>query len=197
MRRRHPGVVLGVALLGAGIGGACTPDTTPRDTPPSASHAAASAGPTLREAGYATMHDTMPESIHRAKHEAVERPTTEIPRSRSAEAFATKLTRIPGTKDAWLSFTLRRRLDGDLARRADTISLLMNCNADSLLVLDRHGNPLTRRIVLAPGQLMSFSQGDPQRIRVFGLRAVKEGQRSESLVRFAVGGDLVVRTPVD
>ena len=197
MRRRHPSLVLGVALRGAGIGSACTPDTAPRDTPPSAASSTAVAAPIVREAGYATMHDTMPESIHHAKHAAVERPSTEIPRSKSAEAFATTLTRIAGTKDAWLSFTLRRRLDGQLAHQTDTVALLMNCNADSLLVLDRSGRPLTRRIVLAPGQLMSFSPTDALRIRVFGLRPVKAGQRSESLVRVALGGDLVVRTPVD
>jgi uncharacterized membrane protein YdcZ (DUF606 family) len=66
-----------------------------------------------------------------------------------------------------------------------------------LLVLNRKGYALSTRIILAPGQLLSFSATDQQRIRVFGLRPVSAGQRSESLVRFALGGDLVVRTPVD
>jgi len=197
MRSRHPAFVLGVALLGGGIGSACAPDTAPRDTPQAARGSTRASSATPRQAGYATMHDTMPEAIHHAKHAAVERPAAEIPRSQSAEAFATRLERIPGTRDAWLSFTLRRRLDGAFARQTDTVTLLMNCNADSLLVLNRKGYALSTRIILAPGQLLSFSATDQQRIRVFGLRPVSAGQRSESLVRFALGGDLVVRTPVD
>jgi hypothetical protein len=197
MRSRHPAIMLGVALLGGVIGSACTPDTAPGDTPQATAALARGSAATARQAGYATMHDTMPEDIHYAKHAAVERPAAEIPRSKTAEAFATRLERIPGTKDAWLSFTLRRRIDGDLATRADTVTLLMNCNADSLLVLDRQGQALAQRLVLAPGRSLTFATNASHRIRVFGLRPVQAGQRSESLVRLALGGDLVVRTPVD
>lgn len=197
MRSRHPAFVLGVALLGGGIGSACASDATPRDTPRAGRAPTGATVVAARQAGYATMHDTMPESIHHAKHAAVERPAEEIPRSKSAEAFAARLERIPGTKDAWLSVTLRRRIDGGLARQADTVTLLMNCNADSLLVLDRAGRALAQRLVLAPGRSLSFAATEAHRIRVFGLRSLRAGQRSESLVRFALGGDLVVRTPVD
>jgi hypothetical protein len=186
-RARHHGRLVLVTLAVVGIGGACAPDTPP----------VAMSRPGARLAGYATMHDTMPEAIHHAKHAVVERPVADIPRSKSAEAFAARLERIPGTKDAWLSVTLRRRIDGALAGQADTVTLLMNCNADSLLVLDRRGRALAQRLVLAPGRSLSFETNQALRVRVFGLRPLLAGQRSETLVRFALGGDLVVRTPVD
>lgn len=197
MRMRHPAFVLGVALLGGGIGSACAPDTTPRDTPQAARVVSHASSVTARQAGYATMHDTMPEDIHRAKHAAVERPADDIPRSKSAEAFGSRLERIPGTNDAWLSFTLRRRIDGNIAKLADTVTLLMNCNADSLIVSDRQGRALAQRVIVAPGRSVTFSATETHRIRVFGLRAVKQDQRSETLIRLALGGDLVIRTPVD
>ena len=131
MDRRHRGRVglaTWVTPVLVGIGGACAPDT------PSAIAS--------RIAGYATMHDTMPEAIHEAKHRAVERAEAEVARSNSAEAMDARLQRIPGSKDAWLDFTLRRRADGPLAAMTDTVTLLMNCNADSLVVLDADGERL-------------------------------------------------------
>ena len=170
-----------VACIGLLIGGACSP------------------GPQAdgrRIPGYATMHDTMPEAIHEAKHHAVERPEPEVARNGSTEAHASRMLRIAGTKDAWLDLRLTRRLDGDHAAAPDTVTLLMNCNADSLLVLDAQGTTLRTHVVLSKSSTMEFAEGGP-RIRVFGLRPVKAGQRSETLVRLAKGGDLVVRTPVD
>ncbi len=175
--------VLGCAAVGV-IGGACSPDQ------------AARGAAVARVPGYATVHDTMPEPMHHAKHAVVERPDAEISRSRSLEATASRLRRIASSRDAWLDLTLRRRVDEQLASEVDTLALLMNCNADSLVVFDARGAALTRRLVMAPGDSLHFADGTV-RIRVYGLRPIKAGQRSETLVRMARGGDLVVRTPVD
>jgi hypothetical protein len=40
---------------------------------------------------------------------------------------------------------------------------------------------------------MAFRAGHA-RVRVYGLRAMTSGQRSETLLRTTLGGDLVVRT---
>ncbi|MCO4099016.1 MAG: hypothetical protein HEQ38_06345 [Gemmatimonas sp.] len=184
MDRRHRGRVglaTWVTPVLVGIGGACAPDTP--------------AALASRIAGYATMHDTMPEAIHEAKHRAVERAEAEVARSNSAEAMDARLQRIPGSKDAWLDFTLRRRADGPLAAMTDTVTLLMNCNADSLVVLDAREEVLTHAVVLPPNKVIAFRAGGA-RVRVYGLRSMREGQRSESLVRTARGGDLVLRTPL-
>lgn len=165
-----------------GLGSACAPDA-----PPAA---------LARLAGYSTMHDTLPEAIHQAKHRATERAAAEIMRSRSAEATLPRLTRIAGSRDAWLDFTLRRRPDGPLAARPDTVTLLMNCNADSLVVRGPDARALRQAIVLLPGDALTFADGGV-RIRVYGLRPMGAGQRSETLVRMAQGGDLVLRTPLE
>jgi hypothetical protein len=96
----------------------------------------------------------MPEAIHRAKHRAVERPPAEVARSRSVEARDSRLTRIAGTPDAWLDVALHRRADDAFAATADTLDLLMNCNADSLVVFThrvgwRSGGPHGGRRVAA------------------------------------------------
>jgi hypothetical protein len=174
-----------VTLVVVAVGGACAPDGP-------ASRAIPTEG---RLAGYATMHDTMPEAIHQAKHAAVERPTSDIARSKSMEGLASQLVRIAGTNDAWLDFELRRRPDGDLAAVTDTVTMLMNCNADSLVVLDQRARPLTNPVVLPPGVHLHFREGHA-RVRVYGMRALRPGQRSETLVRTARGGDLVLRTPL-
>jgi hypothetical protein len=170
-----------VACIGLLTGGACSPG---------------SQGDGTRIPGYATMHDTMPEAIHEAKHRAAERPEPEITRNGTAEVLASRLTRIASTGDAWLDLELARRHEGEYAAAPDTLTLLMNCNADSLIVLDAQGSALHAHVVLAPDSTLRFEQGGP-RIRVYGLRPVKSGQRSETLMRLAKGGDLVVRTPVD
>jgi hypothetical protein len=182
-RARHHGRLVLVTLAVVGIGGACAPDTPPVTT----------SRPEARLAGYATMHDTMPEAIHRAKHEAVERPAEEVSRSRSIEALASQLVRIPGTNDAWLDFELHRRVDGAHTAVTETVTMLMNCNADSLVVLDHRAQAITHPLVLPPGVTMVFRDGHA-RVRVYGLRPMKRGQRSETLLRTAYGGDLVMRT---
>lgn len=186
-RRRHRRSSLLVTLVAVAVGGACAPDG------PADGSAKPAAVVEARLAGYATMHDTMPEAIHRAKHEAVERPDEEVSRSKSLEVLASRLTRIAGTKDAWLDFDVRRRADGAHAAETDTVSLLMNCNADSLVVLDHRAHALTHPLVLPPGATMAFRAGHA-RVRVYGLRAMTSGQRSETLLRTTLGGDLVVRT---
>lgn len=184
-RPRHRSPSLLVTLVVVAVGGACAPDgPTSRAIPTEG-----------RLAGYATMHDTMPEAIHHAKHEAVERMADEIARSKSMEGRSSRLVRIAGSKDAWLDFELQRRPDGDLAAVTDTVTLLMNCNADSLVVLDAQGHALRHPVVLPPGVRLRFHEGHA-RVRIYGLRPLRDGQRSETLVRSSRGGDLVLRTPI-
>jgi hypothetical protein len=116
-------------------------------------------------------------------------------RSRTVEARNATLRRIPGSNDAWLDVTLRRRTDTTGASQPDTVTMLMNCATDSLIVHDSTGHPFTEPLVLPPGDVRSFGQGG-MRIRAYGLRRVPPGQQSETLIRVARGGDLLLRTPV-
>ena len=169
---RHRDRLLLVTLVTVSIGGACAPDAPARGS--------------SRIAGYSTMHDTMPDAIHEAKHRAVERANADVARSNTVEAVDARLLKIPDSHDAWLDFTLRRRTDGTLAHATDTLALLMNCNADS---------PVQQAMILQSGRSVQFRKGGT-RVRVYGLRPMREDQRSETLVRTSRGGDLVLRTPL-
>jgi hypothetical protein len=157
------------------IGSACAPDPAVAGDP-----------------RYATMHDTLPPAVHEAKHVAAERPDSLRARGVGVRAEHATLTRIDGTTDAWLDFTLVR--DPDAA--TDTITLLMNCNADSIQTLERDGSPVRTAIILLAGTRTTFADG-ARRVRVHGLRPILPGRASETLVRTARGGDLVLQTPVD
>jgi hypothetical protein len=178
---RHRDRLLLVTLVTVSIGGACAPDAPARGS--------------SRIAGYSTMHDTMPEAIHEAKHRAVERANADVARSNTVEAVDARLLKIPDSHDAWLDFTLRRRTDGTLAHATDTLALLMNCNADSLILLDAQSRPVQQAMILQSGRSVQFRKGGT-RVRVYGLRPMREDQNSETLVRTSRGGDLVLRTPL-
>jgi len=145
---------------------------------------------------YSTVHDTMPEPVHLAKHDAAERPASLRARGNGVQAVEGVLTRIDGTNDAWLDFTLVRDGDGERADLVDTLTLLMNCNADSISTLDRDGRRVRTAITLASGARTEFGPSG-RRVRVHGLRPILAGKASETLIRTAFGGDLVLETPVD
>jgi hypothetical protein len=145
---------------------------------------------------YSTVHDTMPAPVHRAKHDAAERPEPLRARGNGVQAVEGVLTRIAGTNDAWLDFALVRDGSGDRADVADTLTLLMNCNADSISTLEGDGRRVRQAITLAAGSRTAFGASG-RRVRVHGLRPILEGKASETLIRTAFGGDLVLETPVD
>jgi hypothetical protein len=145
---------------------------------------------------YSTVHDTMPEPVHRAKHDAAERPKSLRARGNGVQAVEGALTRIDETNDAWLDFALVRDGSGERADLVDTLTLLMNCNADSISTLEPDGRRVGAAITLAAGARTEFGPAS-RRVRVYGLRPILPGKASETLVRTALGGDLVLETPVD
>ena len=168
-----------LAACAAGIGSACAADPTP-----------------VSRAGYATVHDTMPDSIHQAMHHALERTVPTRSRGKGIYATDSRLTRIANSNDAWLEFDLVRDTVHAASAIADTVTLVMNCNADSMVVLNAAGHIVTRDIVIAPHARVHFARDANTRMRVYGLRPILPGKRPETLVRMAVGGDLVLLSEV-
>jgi hypothetical protein len=162
---------------------ACAPDATPMRTASSAS----------TRAGYATIHDTMPEAVHEAMHRAVERADEARLRGRGIRVQSAVITRIAGTKDAWVDFVLTREAGSPHDAVADTLAMLMNCNADSLHVQDAQGRIVGTDITVEPQSQRRFGPTSSERIRVFGLRG---GRKSETLVRTSLGGDMVIVSQV-
>jgi hypothetical protein len=152
-------------------------------------------GETTGDPRYSTVHDTMPEPVHRAKHDAAERPASQRALGHGIRAVDGQMTRIAGTNDAWLDFALVRDADSR-APAVDTITLLMNCNADSISTLEHNGRRVRGAITLATGERTTFGAYG-RRVRVYGLRPILPGKAAETLVRTAFGGDMVLETPVD
>jgi hypothetical protein len=166
----------------------------------SAAVAAAACGtdrPAAARGAYATSHDTMPDSIHQAMHRARDRTDGDRAHGKGVRVGDSKLMRIAGTKDAWLDFALEREPGVPHDDIADTVSLIMNCNADSLVTLMANGRPLGQTILVPPGARVRFSARDAMRVRIYGLRPLKPGSPTETLVRLTLGGDLVLLTDAD
>jgi hypothetical protein len=172
------------ALLAVGVGGGCAADSDPR--------AKAIATP-VANPRYSTIHDTMPDEVHRATHRAADRPDSTRARGRGIRGYDARLSRIQHTKDAWLDFALVREGDGPESGVTDTITLLMNCNADSMITYEASGLPVSGPLLIPAHSQLTFSP-TTRRIRLFGLRPILRGKASETLVRTALGGDLVLLT---